>query len=170
MSEPSNRESIGSSSSNNNNRVTPSFFGSPSLYQSAPQTIAEKGKNDMNVSSSPKGRNPYWNDTSNPPPPYSPAYNEPNLPHSSSISADPSAPPLDIEPSAPRNYSHNSNIYPQRQPYPPSNYQNYGSVPYPRQSDNTSDANVLSWPWIAPPSATGKIFSWRPQEQICWIN
>lgn len=184
MSKPSDR---GASSSSSNNRVTPTFFGSPSLYQQTPEEGEGRGgKKDLGIGFPPQAENPYWNDINHPPPPYSPAPNEPISPQSSSISADPSAPPLEVDPSAPTtaDFSPHNGIYPQpqqhqrQQPqYPPQGYHNYGAVPYPRQPNNTSDAGVPNWPWIAPPSATGNsknakeiLFLGAKKYEISWDN
>lgn len=73
-------------------------------------------------------------DNSTAPPPYSPVPHEPT---SSRPTTHPSAPPLDLP-----------------------NYGYYGSVPYPT-SNTTSDVNLPTWPWAAPPSMPGNFFSWH---------
>ncbi|KAL9551644.1 hypothetical protein MBANPS3_004158 [Mucor bainieri] len=161
----------GDQNSSNSNIIEPRFFGDPSIYQNA---AASSQKKDTNAAPT---ENPYW---ANPPPPYSPAPNEPES-SSSSATVDPSAPPLElpftphVQHTTPQTQAPSTHITSPSTPtsghYPPLSYQNpqhspapqgygqYGAVnqqQHPYANNSTSDANlpiVNSWPWIAPPSS-----------------
>lgn len=151
------------SSNNNNNRVEPRFFGSPSLYQ--PQQKNDSSSKSKSVMPPPgSGENPYWIPEDQPPPPYT---------QSPSESSHPSAPPLEEEAGVDnRDYSIGNTggfVRPpplQQQPSSPHSqqsyprYSQYGAMSphhsYARNNSNNSTGDVVSWPWNAPPSATGQ--------------
>lgn len=149
----SNSGDNGSTSSNN--RVDPRFFGSPSLYQ--PLKKENKSKSVMPPPGA--GENPYWIPEDQPPPPYT---------QSPSESSHPSAPPLEDEEEEGRgdDYSIGNTggfvrppqIQQPQSPYTQSypRYNQYGSVPSQNTcARNNSATGDVSWPWNAPPSATG---------------
>ncbi|KAI9483489.1 MAG: hypothetical protein EXX96DRAFT_606487 [Benjaminiella poitrasii] len=144
------------SSTSNNNRIEPTFFGSSSRYQFQ----QNKKKPDTTSDASAPSENPYWN---NPPPPYSIS--------PTTVSSDPSAPPLEAPFLSSAAVNNANTIYPplsynqqqqQQQPYSVSGYPQYGTIntqlhPNNQQNPNNFEPNN-SWPWrVAPPSTNAPL-------------
>jgi hypothetical protein len=130
------------SSSSNNNRVEPNFFGTSSRYQHPPKQPESNGV-----------ENPYW---SNPPPPYSPM---PTNTHPLQQLDQPSAPPLETP--YPDNNEQLHALDPQQAlqqqqerllPYPPVGYGAANANNNSNNNNNATSDHSPNWPWIAPPS------------------
>ena len=159
-------------SSSSQQRVEPTFF--PHLYHHESNNSNNTKDDKSKVAPPPGTGNPAWIEDI-PPPPYTQSPSEPSIssPHSE-ISADPSAPPLEED--VPRAYSPGNVggfIRPQQPPQRSTYghlYNNYGALP---NNHTTGDANVPTWPWLAPPSTSGKKkkLSWRLTKiKISWVK